>query len=508
MTRQSVSGDDEDRIRVLARDHGFYRPAHSAYTDETGFYTFGRHGTRLKHNVENSWRHHFITSRGHEEIETPTVTPAAVLEASGHAANFDDMCVVCTECETAQRADHVVEAQADVEFGELLASESIERLFETEDVTCPACGVALAGEPVSSSNLLFDVLVGPEPGSPAFLRPETAQGAFVEHPFLEAETRRLPFAIGQVGRSYRNEVNPERWIRRLREFTHAELQHFVDPDESRPPLDDVADVDVQLYTVDAQRADGTTYERLTVGEAVADGVLDNEWLAYYVGFIQRWGESIGLDPERVRYRHKPEDERLHFAADAWDAEAETAGDWIELAGLVYRMAFTLAEHADHSGEEFTAVRESTPDARIIPHIAETSFGTERLLYVLLHHTYRREATGDGVREYFALPPNVAPVYASFLVDGDDETWRAVERVVDELRDDGRAVELSRRRSERGLFERQDATGASFAIVVKRTDAGVEASVRDGRSGSIRTLPFEDVSELVPAVDGPVPAPGS
>lgn len=338
----------------LAKRRGFFFGSNGAYGGTAGFYTFGPQGAALKKNVEDAWRDRFTIREGNREIEAPTIMPEAVFEASGHLEGFDDMLVECPECGESHRADHLVEDATDVEDAEALPGEEVEALIADHGIACPSCGTALAGEPVEAFNLMFATDIGPGDGQPGYLRPETAQGIFVEFPRLKEYARgTLPFGITQIGPAYRNEISPRGGLLRLREFTQAELEQFIDPEDDEPPLDRVRDVSVRLYPATEQEADDGDYLDTTIGEAVDEGVIGSPWVGYYLGVAQEWYERVGVDMDRFRFRQHLAGERAHYAADCWDAESEVDGDWIEIAGFAYRGDYDLSKHDEYGDDAFT-----------------------------------------------------------------------------------------------------------------------------------------------------------
>ena len=345
-------------LSELARRRGFFFASNEAYGGTAGFYTFGPEGAALKRNVEEAWRDHFIRELGHMELEAPTVMPEPVFEASGHLDTFDDMILECGDCGATHRADHLVEdAVADIEEAEALPPERVADLVAEHGVACPSCGAPLADRPVDEFNLMFGTNIGPGSASPGYLRPETAQGIFVEFPRLKEYARnQLPFGVAQIGRAYRNEISPRRALVRVRELTQAELEHFVDPERDDPPLERVADVELPLYPAAAQQGDGGL-ETYTVRKAVDEGVVGSEWVAYYLGESMSFYERIGVDTDRFRYRQHLPGELSHYAADCWDAETEVGGDWVEVTGFAYRSDYDLRKHAEYSEEEFTVFRQ-------------------------------------------------------------------------------------------------------------------------------------------------------
>ncbi|MYL17984.1 glycine--tRNA ligase [Halorubrum terrestre] len=346
-----------DALAELAKRRGFFFGSNGAYGGTAGFYTFGPQGAALKRNVEDAWRDRFTIREGNREIEAPTVMPEAVFEASGHLEGFDDMLVECPECGESHRADHLVEDATDVEDAEALPGEEVAELIAEEGIACPACGTELAGQPVEAFNLMFATDIGPGDAQPGYLRPETAQGIFVEFPRLKEYARgNLPFGITQIGPAYRNEISPRGGLLRLREFTQAELEQFIDPEEDEPPLDRVRDVEVRLYPATEQEADDGDYLDTTVGEAVDEGVIGSPWVGYYLGVAQEWYERVGVDLDRFRFRQHLAGERAHYAADCWDAESEVDGDWIEIAGFAYRGDYDLSKHDEYGDDSFTVFK--------------------------------------------------------------------------------------------------------------------------------------------------------
>jgi glycyl-tRNA synthetase len=347
-----------DRLVELAKRRGYFFPASGAYGGTAGFYVFGPQGAALKRNITEAWRECFVTREGHMEIDAPTVMTEDVFEASGHLDGFDDMIIECPECEESHRADHLVEDATGIEDAESLPISEVEGIIADYDLTCPNCDASLAGIDVSAFNLMFGTNIGPGSSSPGYLRPETAQGIFVEFPQLKEYARnQLPFGVAQIGRAYRNEISPRRSIIRVREFTQAELEHFIDPETDEPPLSRVTDVEVPLYSVPAQQADDGDVDRMTIDKSVEEGVIESDWVAYYLGKAADWYERIGVDMDRFRYRQHLPDELSHYSSDCWDAEVELDGNWIELTGFSYRADYDLSKHGEYSDEDFTLFKQ-------------------------------------------------------------------------------------------------------------------------------------------------------
>ncbi|MFB1064412.1 glycine--tRNA ligase [Natrinema sp. H-ect4] len=355
---ESAEEPTSEKLVELAKRRGYFFQSSGAYGGVGGFYTFGPQGAALKGNVENAWRDRFALAEGNMEIDAPTIMPEPVFEASGHLDGFDDMLVECPECGESHRADHVVEDNTEYEDAESLPIPEVEDVIAEYELVCPNCGAGLAGQAVDSFNLMFATNIGPGDSDPGYLRPETAQGIFVEFPRLKEYARnQLPFGVTQIGRAYRNEISPRRSIIRTREFTQAELEYFIDPEADEPDLSSVEDVEVTLYPASEQNEDGGKAFETTIGEAVEEGIITDQWVAYFLGVAKPWYESIGVDMDRFRFRQHLAGERAHYASDCWDAESEIDGNWIEMAGFAHRGNYDLSKHAEHSGDRFTIFRQ-------------------------------------------------------------------------------------------------------------------------------------------------------
>lgn len=216
-------------------------------------------------------------------------------------------------------------------------------LIKKYNITAPT-GNALS-EPVEF-NLMFESKIGPTGHIKGYLRPETAQGHFVNFArLLEFNNGRVPFASAQIGKSFRNEISPRQGLLRVREFTMAEIEHFVDPlDKKHARFDEVKDVVLALLPKDVQMEGKTTITHMTIGDAVGQGIVDNETLGYFLARTQLFLTKIGIDPERMRCRQHMANEMAHYAADCWDFEIQSSYGWIECVGCADRSAYDLSVH--------------------------------------------------------------------------------------------------------------------------------------------------------------------
>jgi glycyl-tRNA synthetase len=342
---------EREEVIELAKRRGYLYPSFEIYGGASGFWDYGPLGASLKKEVVGSWRDMYVVRHGYEEIDATTVGKEDVYVASGHAEGFADALAACHDCGTFFRADHLVEDHTDIENADGMALDRLADILADENVPCPSCGATLEDVEVEESNLMFETNIGPGRERRGYLRPETAQGIFVDFQRLKRYYREaLPFGVTQVGRAYRNEINPRQGIVRLREFQQAELEYFKKP-EDEIDISPVEDVEVRLYPVKEQQDDDGEAFVTTVGEAVEDGIIDSPTIAYFVGRSQEWYESIGIDPEKLRFRQHLLDERAHYASDCWDGETLTTFGWIEVNGVADRSDYDLRKHAEHSGEE-------------------------------------------------------------------------------------------------------------------------------------------------------------
>jgi len=303
-------------------------------------------GAQIKNNIEDIWRRYYIIGEGFEEIKTSIVAPESVFKASGHLSEFSDLMVECQECGEPFRADHLLEDH--VENADGLSEDETASFLEKHGVQCPLCKGGLS-RPVSF-NLMFKTSIGPGGKRTGYLRPETAQGMFLNFQTLYRFAReRLPFGVVQIGTVFRNEISPRQGMLRLREFNQAEAEVFVHPDQKTHPGFKAVAKD-RLNLVPAE-GDAGEY---TIQEALDKDMVKSEIVAYFVALTARYLLEVGLDPERLRFRQHASDEMAHYASDCWDAEAHTSFGWIELVGIADRTCFDLDAHTEHSGQELKA----------------------------------------------------------------------------------------------------------------------------------------------------------
>lgn len=340
--------DKYEKVFELAKRRGFLWNSFELYGGSRGFYDYGPLGSTLKRRIEQTWREFYVIQEGFMEIECPTIGLEEVFIASGHVGGFSDPLCECMNCKEAFRADHLVENVMDAPG--TLSAEDLTKVIRENEIRCPECG----GEfrEAYEFNLMFKTTIGPGTGRQGYLRPETAQGMFVDFQRLSKFYRdKLPFGAVQIGKSYRNEIAPRQGVIRLREFTQAECEIFVDPrNKKHPNFERFADRELMLYSQEAQQK-GESF-RMTVQEAVKAGIIAHEILGYNIALTNEFLTKVGIDPARLRFRQHLTDEMAHYAIDCWDAEIETDRfGWVEIVGIADRTDYDLKAHARVSKTE-------------------------------------------------------------------------------------------------------------------------------------------------------------
>merc|ERR1712137_894886 len=366
---------DRDGLEGLLTRRFFFCPSFSIYGGAKGFYDFGPPGCAVKSNFIAHWRQFFVLEESMLEVDTATITPEAVLKQSGHVERFNDLMVKDLNTGKYYRADHILEDHMTVLLqGKNLTEEqqntyrtvmngadgmSPEELTEQlrkYDIKAPE-----TGNPISDafpSNLMFSTHVGRGEGGLSYLRPETAQGIFVNFArLLEYNGGKIPFSAATIGMAYRNEISPRAALLRVREFTLAEIEHFVDPeDKSHPKFDSVRNVKVRFLSKRRQKLPVHLPQEKTIGEALDQKLIQNETVGYFIGRIQLFLIAVGVKEEYLRFRQHRKTEKAHYAQDCWDAEILTSYGWVECVGLADRSCYDLSRHSKGSGARMTVFR--------------------------------------------------------------------------------------------------------------------------------------------------------
>src|SRR5215204_2741120 len=401
-----------DKIVSLCKRRGFVFPASEIYGGIANTYDYGHYGVLLKQNVVAEWWKAMIQERDDiVALDSAIIQHPRTWEASGHLAGFNDPLVQCLgKCKRRFREDH-------------LREEAEARGEPTDHLVCPVCGGELS-EP-RAFNLMFETTIGPvkEAGSTVYLRPETAQGIFLDFKqVLQCARRRPPFGIAQVGKSFRNEITPGNFIFRTLEFEQMEMEFFVPPDEAQ------------------------------------------QWHEHWLQARMDWYTDLGIRPDHLMLRPHEADELSHYSSATSDVEYLYPIGWSELEGIANRGDFDLKQHQEFSGEKLEYVDPQTKE-RYLPHVIEPAAGLGRTILALLCDAYDEDEQGGEQRTVLRLHPKIAPVKVAVLPllrkDGHPELAREVyeflrPRMSAEY-DAGGAIGKR--------YRRQDEIGTPFAVTI-------------------------------------------
>jgi glycyl-tRNA synthetase len=426
-----------DKIVSLCRRRGFVFPSSEIYGGIGSTYDYGHYGVLAKNNIRSLWVQAMVQERDDiVALDSAVILNPRVWEASGHVSGFTDPLVDCRTCKLRFRADHIQDSQC----GRRPSKRPGE--FSECDLTEPR-----------QFNLMFETHVGAlqDESSLAYLRPETAQGIFVNFKnVLQLARRKPPFGIAQVGKSFRNEITPGNFLFRLREFEQMEMEFFV------PPAD------------------------------------AEQWFHYWVEQRYGWYTGLGLRESHLRKREHEASERSHYSSATTDLEYLYPIGWSELEGIANRGEYDLTQHTQHSGTKLEYVGEG--GERYTPHVIEPAVSIDRILLAFLCDGYDEEVVAERPRTVLRLHPRVAPVKAAVLpliARSSDMAARA-RALYDELRrrhvveyDDG--GQIGRR------YRRQDEIGTPFAFTIdEQTIEDETVTVRDRDSLAQERLPITGV----------------
>lgn len=380
--RMSTSPFSRTRLEELLKKRFFYAPAFSIYGGVAGLYDYGPPGCALQANMLALWRSHFVMEENMLEVDTTALTPHDVLKASGHVDRFTDFMVRDAKTGDFYRADHILEDRLEKRLKDAALSEEERHevgllLAQLEDYKEPQLqelmerfqvlsdnGNALT--PVVRFNLMFAADIGPTGQVRGFLRPETAQGQFTNFKrLLECNYERMPFASAQIGKSFRNEISPRSGLLRVREFTMAEIEHYVHPErKEHARFAEIAHIKLPFLSSAAQLQGSVTTVEMTIGDAVAQKVVDNQTLGYFLARTALYLWKIGVDGKRMRFRQHLPNEMSHYASDCWDCEIQSSYGWIECVGCADRSAYDLTMHTQWTKEKLV-VRERLAEPKIM-----------------------------------------------------------------------------------------------------------------------------------------------
>ena len=413
---------------IISR-RGIYYQAFGIYKEISGFYDYGPIGLRIRRNIENTWRRFFLGELNAMEVETTLVLPEVVLKASGHLSTFTDPIIDCTVCNASHRADKLLEEFYEKK-GDTKSFSAVKRMNISElekeifssGVKCPKCGSKLSK--IESFNLMFKTQIGPGSSENGYLRPETAQGIFVDFKNLfRVYGLKLPVCISQAGKVFRNEISPRQQLSRMREFGQMETEFFFDPGTDLEEFNGIWFDTFAKAEITFVESNSDEVKERRIGELLDLRIIPNRHLALLIYLEDKLMAKMGLSKEMYRFRQVEKEELPHYSQGNIDLEAKTEYGWMEVAGNASRSDFDLSQHAKLSGEELGVVLDGK---RILPHVAEASIGIDRLLLSILHNS-----AVDGSERgwsYLKLNENISPYhFAIFPLQKD-------EKLMDKARD--------------------------------------------------------------------------
>ena len=443
-----------EELLAYAKSKGFFWPSAEIYGGAAGLFDYGHLGALLKRRFESLWLSYFVDqNQDYHLVEGSNMLPERPLIASGHSSRFNDVLVGCIKCKTYFRTD-VILSEKKVSVSEGASPEEMDGLIRKSKIRCPKCGGELGKS--KPFNMMIGVSLGPEKADKGYLRPETAQSAYLNF-FQEFNTLRkaLPLGLAIIGKAYRNEISPRQGLFRMRELTQAELQIFFDPESWKPEMKELSKRKFTVVTYSDKKT-----QSLTAPE-VAKRYSIPEFYAYHMALIDRfYTEIIGVPKERFRFLEKGGDEKAFYNKVHMDIEVdvESWGGFREVGGLHYRSDYDLGSHSKGSGQDLSVAIEGK---RVMPHVLELSFGVDRNLWMLLDVFYRK----DAERSVLALPRALAPYQAAvFPLQKEEKLEALTEKIYHVLKGKFKVVtdyagSIGRR------YARMDDVGTPYCITV-------------------------------------------
>ncbi|MFH1534131.1 MAG: glycine--tRNA ligase [Nitrospirota bacterium] len=417
-----------EKVVALCKRRGFIFPGSEIYGGLANTWDYGPYGTELKNNIKQHWWKTFVQKRDDMVgLDSAILMNPKVWEASGHVNSFSDPLMDCKNCKERVRGDQLIENKLGVEAAVGKTLKEIGEIIKEEKIQCPKCGKCDFTE-ARSFNLMFKTHQGviEETAAAVYLRPETAQGIFVNFKnIVQTCRKKIPFGIAQIGKSFRNEITPGNFTFRTREFEQMEIEYFVSPTEKE----------------DIKR-------------------IFDEWKKDCFD----WYVEIGGKKKNLRYREHDKDELSHYSTMTYDIEYKFPFGWGELMGLAYRGNFDLTQHEHYSGADLKYTDPITNE-KYLPDVIEPSFGAERSTLTILLDAYDEDKIGDEERTVMRFAPAIAPVkVAIFPLMKKEKLIKTAKKIFDELKDKMK-VEYDEAGTIGKRYRRQDEIGTPYCVTV-------------------------------------------
>jgi len=450
-----------DKIVAFCKRRGFVYQSSEIYGGIRSSYDYGPLGVEMKRNIKEEWWRRMVHMREDMVgLDSAIIMHPRVWEASGHTETFNDMLVKSRTSKRRYRADHLIEAATGID-AEGLSPEELTRIIREDDRVKDPVDGGRDFAPVRPFNLMFETYMGPvkTPENLAYLRPETAQGIFVNFKnILQTSRVKVPFGIAQQGKSFRNEITPGNFIFRTREFEQMEMEFFVEP--------------------------GT----------------DEEWHEYWIEERFGWYLDLGLKEENLRRYEHPKEKLSHYSKRTVDIEYDYASvGWSELEGIANRTDFDLKQHAEFSGQNLEYFDQATNN-RYVPYVIEPAVGPDRIMLAFLNDAYTEEEVNGEERTVLKLHPRIAPTKAAVFPLSKKEPVSTIAReLYDDLKGDYRLFyddsgSIGRR------YRRQDEAGTPFCVTVDfDTIEDKKVTIRDRDTLKQERVPIEAVRDRLKAL---------
>ena len=450
-----------EKMVAFCKRRGFVYQSSEIYGGLRSSYDYGPLGVEMKRNIKDEWWRRVVHMRDDVVgLDAAIIMHPKVWEASGHTATFNDMLVESRTSKRRYRADHLIESATGID-AEGLSPEELTKIIEEDDRVKDPVDGGRDFAPVRPFNLMFETYMGPVKSEEnlAYLRPETAQGIFVNFKnVLQTSRVKVPFGIAQQGKSFRNEITPGNFIFRTREFEQMEMEFFVEP--------------------------GT----------------DEEWHEYWIEQRWNWYLNLGLNPENLRRYEHPKEKLSHYSKRTVDIEYNYPfAGWSELEGIANRTDFDLKQHAEFSGENLEYIDQATNN-RYFPYVIEPAGGPDRMMLAFLVDAYTEEEVNGEERTVLKLHPRIAPIKAAVFPLSKREPVSTIAReLYDDLKGDYRIFyddsgSIGRR------YRRQDEAGTPFCVTVDfDTIEDRQVTIRDRDTLRQERVPLEAVRDRLQAL---------
>ncbi len=409
------------KITSHLQSQGFMIPGSEIYGGLANSWDYGVLGTAVKNHLKTVWREHYVRENPYNvEIDPAIIMNPKVWQATGHVDNFHDPLIDCKYCHARFRADDLIKSQKPKLDVDGMTTEQMNEVIASGEITCPTCGKSTF-TPIRQFQMMFKTFIGvtEEKTSTVYLRPETAQGLFVNFKNVMRTTRsKLPIGICDIGKAFRNEITPGNFTYRMREFEQMEIEFFFKPGE------------------------------------------DEKWFEYYKNDCMNFVKSLGIKEENLRYRDHEKEELAFYSKATTDIEYAFPWGWGELMGIASRTNYDLSRHQEASQQDLTYLDPETNE-RYLPHVVEPSFGVDRLILVMLTDAYDEEQLDKDTRIVMHLAPRIAPYSLAVLPLSKQLNDEAYKVYLDLLKKYDATYDLTGSIGKR--YRRQDAIGTPLCI---------------------------------------------